>query len=156
MHSRDRRPLPIIDYLNALEVDTFHAWRAEMGWSRNSVDHLLTPSRGMQQRIWMEATLPGSTVEYFKLNYNISKYWPLSRHLVLNTRAELGYGDNYDDSVTRDLCRDAHRRLRARPDDPPERLRPTACPSSRTSTPVACVRCAASATTPWVRARRPL
>ncbi|HJW46707.1 MAG TPA: outer membrane protein assembly factor BamA, partial [Lysobacter sp.] len=41
-------PLPIIDYLNALEVETFHAWRAEMGWSRNSVDHLLTPSRGMQ------------------------------------------------------------------------------------------------------------
>ncbi|HEY1141449.1 MAG TPA: outer membrane protein assembly factor BamA [Lysobacter sp.] len=97
-------PAPIIDYIDALDARTFHAWRAEIGWSRNSLDNLLTPSRGMQQRVWLEATLPGSTVEYFKLNYSISKFWPLSRHLVLNTRAELGYGDNYDDAVSRNLC----------------------------------------------------
>ncbi|GAB3375911.1 outer membrane protein assembly factor BamA [Lysobacter rhizosphaerae] len=97
-------PAPIVDYLNALDAETFHAWRGELGWSRNSLDNLLTPSRGMQQRIWLEATLPGSTVEYYKLQYNISKFWPLSRHLVLNTRAELGYGDSYGDATTRNLC----------------------------------------------------
>lgn len=97
-------PAPIRDYINALETRTFHAWRMEAGWSRNSVDHLLTPSRGMHQRIWLETTLPGSTVEYYKLNYSISKFWPLSRHLVLNTRADLGYGDSYGDGVTRDIC----------------------------------------------------
>ncbi len=97
-------PEPIRDYLNALNTRTFHAWRAEIGWGRNSLDNLLTPTRGMQQRIWLETTLPGSTVEYYKLNYSISKFWPLSRHLVLNTRAELGYGDSYGDSVTRNIC----------------------------------------------------
>ncbi|HEY4559850.1 MAG TPA: outer membrane protein assembly factor BamA, partial [Lysobacter sp.] len=98
-------PQSIVDYILALDQQTFHAWRAEVGWGRNSLDSFLTPTRGMQQRVWLEATLPGSTVEYYKLNYNISKFWPLSRHLVLNTRAELGYGDSYGDSVTRNLCR---------------------------------------------------
>ncbi|HEY5802395.1 MAG TPA: BamA/TamA family outer membrane protein, partial [Lysobacter sp.] len=73
-------------------------------WGRNSLDSFLTPTRGMQQRVWLETTLPGSTVEYYKLNYNISKFWPLSRHLVLNTRAELGYGDSYGDATSRNLC----------------------------------------------------
>ncbi|QSX77243.1 outer membrane protein assembly factor BamA [Agrilutibacter solisilvae] len=97
-------PEPIRDYIAALNTRTFHAWRMEAGWSRNSVDNALTPSRGTHQRIWLETTLPGSTVEYFKLNYSFSKYWPISRHLVLNTRAELGYGDSYGDAVTRNIC----------------------------------------------------
>lgn len=98
-------PQSIVDYVNALNQNTFHAWRAEIGWGRNSLDSFLTPTRGMQQRVWLETTLPGSTVEYYKINYNISKFWPLNRHLVLNTRAELGYGDSYGDATTRSLCR---------------------------------------------------
>ncbi|MFC3549946.1 outer membrane protein assembly factor BamA [Lysobacter cavernae] len=98
-------PQSIIDYILALDQRTFHAWRAELGWARNSLDNLLTPTRGMQQRVWLETTLPGSTVEYYKLQYNISKFWPFSRHFVLNTRAELGYGDSYGDAVSRDLCK---------------------------------------------------
>ena len=101
---RGRTPEPLVDYIDAIGQRTFHAWRGEIGWGRNTLNSALTPTRGTNQRIWLEATLPGSTVEYFKLNYNYSKFWPLSRHLVLNTRVELGYGDNYDDAVSRDLC----------------------------------------------------
>ncbi|MBW3550925.1 MAG: outer membrane protein assembly factor BamA [Proteobacteria bacterium] len=97
-------PQPIVDYIDAVGQRTFHAWRGEIGWGRNTLNSALTPTRGTFQRIWLEATLPGSTVEYFKLNYNFSKFWPLSRHLVLNTRAELGYGDSYGDAFTRNIC----------------------------------------------------
>src|SRR5699024_4573622 len=41
---------------------------------------------------------------YYKLNYEFSKYWPLTRALVLNTRAEVGYGDSYGKDVVRDVC----------------------------------------------------
>jgi len=99
-------PASIIDYLDALGHRTFHAWRAQIGWGRNSLNHALTPTAGTQQRIWLEATLPGSTVEYYKINYNFSKFWPLSRHLVLNTRAELGYGDSYGSDTSRVIDRD--------------------------------------------------
>ncbi|MBA3487811.1 MAG: outer membrane protein assembly factor BamA, partial [Lysobacter sp.] len=97
-------PVPIVDYIEAVGQRTFHAWRGEIGWGRNSLNSALTPSRGTVQRIWLEAALPGSTVEYFKINYSFSKFWPLSRHLVLNTRAELGYGDSYGDPIIRDIC----------------------------------------------------
>lgn len=99
-------PPSIIDYLDALGQRTFHAWRAQIGWGRNSLNHALTPTAGTQQRVWLEATLPGSTVEYYKINYNFSKFWPLSRHLVLNTRAELGYGDSYGKDSSRIIDRD--------------------------------------------------
>ncbi|MGY1425208.1 outer membrane protein assembly factor BamA [Lysobacter sp. A289] len=97
-------PDSIVDYIDAVGQRTFHAWRGEIGWARNTLNSALTPTRGSTQRVWLEAALPGSTVEYFKLNYSFSKFWPISRHLVLNTRMELGYGDSYGDSFVRDVC----------------------------------------------------
>ncbi|MBU2048209.1 MAG: BamA/TamA family outer membrane protein, partial [Gammaproteobacteria bacterium] len=59
------------------------------------------PTRGTYQRVGLETTLPGSTVEYYKLNYQFSKYWPIIPQLVINTRAEVGYGDSYGNDTTR-------------------------------------------------------
>jgi len=101
---RGRTPESLVDYIDAVGQRTFHAWRGEIGWGRNTLNSALTPTRGTSQRIWLEATLPGSTAEYFKLNYSFSKFWPLSRHLVLNTRTDLGYGDSYGDDFTRNVC----------------------------------------------------
>ncbi|MGV8941698.1 MAG: outer membrane protein assembly factor BamA [Lysobacter sp.] len=101
---RGATPESIVDYIDAIGQRTFHAWRGEIGWARNTLNSALTPTRGLSQRLWLEATLPGSTVEYYKLNYNISHFWPLSRHLVLNTRAELGYGNSYGSASVRDVC----------------------------------------------------
>lgn len=97
-------PSVIVDYVKALGQRTFHAWRTELGWQRSTIDNFLTPNRGSIQRVGLEVTLPGSTVEYFKLNYSFSKFWPLSRHLVLNTRVDLGYGDSYGEDVSRAIC----------------------------------------------------
>lgn len=101
---RGYTPESIVDYIDAVGQRTFQAWRGEIGWGRNTLNSALTPTRGTLQRIWLEATLPGSTVEYYKINYNWSKFWPINRHLVLNTRAELGYGDSYGDKFIRDVC----------------------------------------------------
>lgn len=101
---RGSTPDPLVDYIDALGRRTFHAWRAELGYARDTRNDFFAPTRGMYQRVSAEVTLPGSTVEYYKLNYEISKYWPLTRALVLNTRAEIGYGDSYGDAVTRNVC----------------------------------------------------
>ncbi|HYQ22968.1 outer membrane protein assembly factor BamA [Stenotrophomonas sp.] len=97
-------PQAIIDYINAIGTRTFHAWRTELGWARDSRNDYFMPTNGTYQRIGLETTLPGSTVEYYKLNYQISKYWPIMPSLVINTRAEIGYGDSYGKDYTRDLC----------------------------------------------------
>ncbi|HEY4555560.1 MAG TPA: outer membrane protein assembly factor BamA [Lysobacter sp.] len=97
-------PRSLVDYIDAVGQRTFHTARTQVGWARNSLNHALTPTAGTFQRVGLEVALPGSTAEYFKLTYDISKYWPLSRHLVLNTRAELGYGDSYGGDFVRNVC----------------------------------------------------
>lgn len=97
-------PQSIIDYINAIGTKTFHSWRTELGWARDTRNDYFMPTRGTYQRIGLETTLPGSTIEYYKLNYQFSKYWPILPSLVINTRAEIGYGDSYGKDITRDLC----------------------------------------------------
>ncbi len=101
---RSASPESIVDYVDAFGSRTFHAWRSELAWARDTRNDFLQPTRGMLQRVSLESTLPGSTAEYYKLNYEISKYWPINRQLILNTRAELGYGDSYGDDVVRNVC----------------------------------------------------
>ncbi len=96
-------PQPLVDYIDALNRRTFHAWRTELSWARDSRNAYFNPTRGTYQRVSAELTLPGSTVEYYKLYYQFARYWPLNRHMILLTSAELGYGDNYDDKHVRDL-----------------------------------------------------
>lgn len=97
-------PPSIINYLKALNHTTFHAWRAQLGWGRDTRNDYFMPTAGTLQQVSGEVTLPGSTVEYFKINYNFSKYWPISRSLVLNTRAEIGWGDSWGSSTTTNIC----------------------------------------------------
>ncbi len=101
---RGSTPDSIVDYIDAVGRRTFHAWRTQVGWARDTRNDFFMPTRGLFQRVSAEITLPGSTVEYYKLNYEFSKYWPLSPSLVLNTRAEVGYGNSYGDDFVRDIC----------------------------------------------------
>ncbi|TXI49673.1 MAG: outer membrane protein assembly factor BamA [Lysobacter sp.] len=97
-------PQSLVDYIDGVGRATFHSWRAEVGWARDTRNDFFTPTAGTYQRVSAEITLPGSTAEYYKLNYEYSKYWPLSRALVLNTRFQLGYGDSYGSDFVRDVC----------------------------------------------------
>ncbi len=92
---------PIVDYIDALGRRTFHAWRTELSWARDSRNAYWNPTRGTFQRVGAEIALPGSTVEYYKLNYQFARYWPVHRTVVLMTSAEIGYGDAFSNSVTR-------------------------------------------------------
>lgn len=97
-------PYPIIDYIDALNRRTFNSWRSQLAWARDTRNDYFAPTRGTFQQVALEVTLPGSTVEYYKLSYEFSRYWPITRALVLNTRAELGYGDSYGKDIVRNVC----------------------------------------------------
>ena len=97
-------PQSIIDYIDAVGTRTFKSWRTEAGWARDTRNDYFMPTRGTYQRIGLETTLPGSTVEYYKLNYQFSKYWHVHRALVLNTRVDIGYGDSYGKDFSRTVC----------------------------------------------------
>lgn len=96
-------PQEIVDYIDAVGNRTFHSWRAQIGFGRDTRNNAIFPSSGTSQRITLETTLPGSTVEYYKVEYDFSKFWPIGQALVLNTRLDLGYGDAYGDDFVRTL-----------------------------------------------------
>ena len=97
-------PTPLVDYVSAVGNRTFHAWRAQVGWGRDTRNDYFIPVVGSTQNLSAEIALPGSTVEYYKLSYDFAKYWPLNPALVLKTGVNLGYGDSYGKDFTRNLC----------------------------------------------------
>ncbi len=96
-------PQVIVDYIDAVGNRTFHSWRGQIGFARDTRNNAIFPSSGTAQRITVESTLPGSTVEYYKIEYDFSKFWPIGQALVLDPRLDLGYGDAYGDDFTRTL-----------------------------------------------------
>ena len=54
----------------------------------------------MLHSIGLEVTLPGSDLQYARINYNNEIYWPLSRdqRWVVGLRTNLGYGIGYGDT----------------------------------------------------------
>jgi outer membrane protein insertion porin family len=97
-------PPPLVDYISAVGNRTFHSWRLQGGWGRDTRNDFFMPVVGMAQNLSVEVTLPGSTVEYYKLQYDIAKYWPLSRSVVVKTALNLGYGDSYGKDFVRNIC----------------------------------------------------
>ena len=100
-------PQRIVNYIDAVGHRTFHSWRTQLGYSRDTRNDYFMPSHGMYQRVSAEVAMPGSTVEYYKIEYELSKYWPLSRALILNTSVDLGFGDSYGNAKVRHICASA-------------------------------------------------
>ncbi len=88
----------LVDYINELGHSTIHSWNGSVGWARDTRDRFFLPSRGGSQSISARVALPGSTVEFYKLFYNINHYWRLPKGFVLFTSGTTGYGDTYGKS----------------------------------------------------------
>lgn len=74
--------------------------KLSLGWSSDSLDSAIFPSRGSVQRINGEVSVPGSDIEYYKLNYLLGRYWPLTDTTTFRAKVELGYGDGFGDTQT--------------------------------------------------------
>lgn len=66
-----------------------------LGWSRDSRDNSLAPTRGVYQRLNGEFALPGFDIQYYKATYQYQQYIPLSRTWTLAFNGEVGWGDVY-------------------------------------------------------------
>lgn len=79
----------------AREGSPVNLLKTTLGWSSDSLDSALFPTRGGLQRISAELSVPGSDIEYYKLTYIAGRYWPLSKTTSFKVRGELGYGNGY-------------------------------------------------------------
>jgi len=74
----------------------FRTYDFTMSWIRDTRNHFLNPTRGSSQRVGIEASLPGSSRQFYKIYYRYAKYIPIWADLVFSYHGDLGYGDSYD------------------------------------------------------------
>ncbi|OEE75935.1 outer membrane protein assembly factor BamA [Vibrio genomosp. F6] len=68
-----------------------------ISWTRNNLNRGYFPTEGNHQRAFFKATVPGSDVQYFKAQYDVKQYIPLTKkhEFTLLMRGRLGYGNGY-------------------------------------------------------------
>jgi len=75
--------------------NTFDSYTFTASWRQSTLNRGRLATRGSSQSISGEMTIPGSDLEYWKLNYRGQYFRPLTRSLTLRLRTRLGYGDGY-------------------------------------------------------------
>jgi outer membrane protein insertion porin family len=78
--------------------DNYLDYMVSVSWSHDSRDSSLFATRGGVQRLSAEATIPGSDLEYYKLEYSHKRFFPISESLTLALNGAVGYGDSYGDT----------------------------------------------------------
>ena len=65
---------------------------ATLGWVSDTRDSAINPTRGGLQRANTEVAIPGGDLKYYKLTYQLQRFFPVTRSVVLMLNGELGYG----------------------------------------------------------------
>jgi len=69
-------------------------------WRHDSRNKILFPDEGGLQSIALESTLPGSGLEYYKLDYQQQHFTQLTSRLTLGLKGRVAYGDGYGEFDT--------------------------------------------------------
>ena len=86
----------IIDFKDQ-NGDSFLDLELVGSWTRDTRNSAIFPSNGARQKLTLEANTPGSDLQYYRLTYRHTRYFPLTNFFTLMLNGELGYGDGYGD-----------------------------------------------------------
>ena len=79
--------------------DNFLNWTITSSWSQSTLNRGRMATRGAANSVSLEVAMPGSDLEFYKLNYRGEIYFPIRGAWTLRLRGELGYGDGYGDTT---------------------------------------------------------
>jgi outer membrane protein insertion porin family len=94
LRDTDFSSLEIQDFV-AKEGDSFLTFAPAIGWTHDTLNRALFPTKGGQQRFSALATVPGSDLEYYKVSYKHQVYFPLAKDFTFRLHGEIAYGDGY-------------------------------------------------------------
>ena len=75
--------------------DKYITLATSIGWTHDTLNRAIFPSKGGQQRLSAYATVPGSDLQYYKLAYKQQQYFPIAKDLTFRLLGEAAYGDGY-------------------------------------------------------------
>ena len=78
---------------------SFRAYEALARWTRDSTNRFLFPDRGSRHRISLTTTIPGSEVEYYSVEYEMRKYWPIVGDWTVALKSNLAFADDLNETT---------------------------------------------------------
>ncbi|MDH3947427.1 MAG: outer membrane protein assembly factor BamA [Gammaproteobacteria bacterium] len=87
----------IIDFVQE-NGNVYDDFPVTASWVRDTRNKRLMANKGSLTTMGTQATVPGSDLEYYKLNFRHLHYIPLGKVIALSLNTSLGYGDGYGDT----------------------------------------------------------
>ena len=87
----------IYDFVST-EGNIFETLSTGVSWQRVTLNRGLFPTDGSSTALSLSATIPGSDINYYRINLRQRFYQPLSSNFVFGFQGELGYLDAYGDT----------------------------------------------------------
>jgi outer membrane protein insertion porin family len=87
-------PQRFIDFVNQSGDDPLYV-PVTVSWARDRRDSAIFPTTGTFQRIFAEVTVPGLDLNYYKLGYQLTWYYPITRDVIGMLNGLIGYGGGY-------------------------------------------------------------
>lgn len=89
----------ISQFLNR-EGGKFDLFTLKAAYSMSALNRGLLPTGGRSQSLSIETTIPGSELEFYRINYSGQIFFPLTRALTLRLATDIGYGDSFGGTET--------------------------------------------------------
>ena len=88
---------PALEITEFLEKngENFLNLKLNLAWQGTTLNRGLFPTRGRSQTLGLQASVPGSDLQFWKLTYRGEQYFPFIGNMALRFRTEVGYGGGY-------------------------------------------------------------
>lgn len=89
--------IPAVEIGNFIDREgkNFTNFKATAGWSTSTLNRGLLPTRGYSQSLFLESTVPGSDLKFYRLDYDGQYYKGLWGDHALRFHTQLGYAESY-------------------------------------------------------------
>jgi len=70
-----------------------------MGYNYDSRNNFLFANKGTRARFSLEGSIPGADVEYYSINANHQRYFPIYRGVYLRNSIDIAFAEDYGDTT---------------------------------------------------------
>ncbi|HFC53277.1 MAG TPA: outer membrane protein assembly factor BamA [Gammaproteobacteria bacterium] len=96
LKTTDRTPQEFLDFIQE-NGDKYDVFNASLGWIYDTRNRGLFPTDGVRNRLNLQIAIPGSTLDYYKVELNHKRYVPVGKRSTILLRGEVNYGGGMGD-----------------------------------------------------------
>ncbi|MBL1260917.1 MAG: outer membrane protein assembly factor BamA [Thiotrichaceae bacterium] len=98
IHTSVLTPQSVLDFLSE-NSDEFNIYKLTLGWSHDTRNRTIFANDGLLVSLSNTISLPGSGLEYYKIDARVMKFQPITKTFTLLMKGSIGYGDSYSDTT---------------------------------------------------------